>query len=261
MGPHIIFSSINQVPYLKWDIFSLLLLLLQWKCLALLSGGRITQTTELARFAEMCVPTYYITQFHNPGDNSLNTTVNLWFVMKPGRLQLNMVGHVVFCDMGFYVKPTAFVWHQLTDIHTHAHTYTNTHIHTHTYTYTHMHTNIHSYKHIHTHTFTHTYTYIHKHTHVYTYTHTQTHIYRHTYIHIHTQTHTYTCPNTNTYTNAHTYIHIHKHTHTYAYTNTHIYRHTYINIHTHTHTFSAPWNFNTVHYCSVSTYIQTNHAL
>ena len=208
------FQPVNQVCYLKLDTFSLLLLLLllQWNCIAPLSRRRITQTTELAGFAERCVPTHYIAQCHSPRDSSLNTTVKLRSVVKPGRLQLNLLGHVGFYDMGFCVKPPALVWHPLADTHTHTHTHVYTHIHM----YTHTHTC--------THTQTHTCTHIHSHTqapaHIHTYTQTQTH----THTREHTHKHTHTC--------IHTDAHTHTHTHTY----THIHRHTHI--HTHTHIFS-----------------------
>lgn len=76
------FQPIKQVCCLKLNTFSLLLLLLQWNCIAPLSRRRITQTTELAGFAETCVPTHYIPQCHSPRDGSLSTTVNLRFVVK-----------------------------------------------------------------------------------------------------------------------------------------------------------------------------------
>ena len=239
----------------------MLLLLLQWNCTATLSRRRITQTTELARFAETCVPTYCITQCHNPRDSSLNWTVNLRFVMKLRRFQLNLVGHV-FYDMGFCVKPPALVWHALTDWHTYTHntntthTHIHTHTNTHTRTHTHAHTQTHTYTHMHTHIYIHKYTYtrtrIHTYTntHTHTHTHTQTHIHAHTYMHIHTYIHTHVHTYIHIHTPKHTYTHIHKYIHTYIHIHTHI--------HTHTHAFSAPSNFNTVHYCIISTNIQTS---
>jgi len=153
------FQPINQICYLKLNTFSLSLLLLllwQWNCTAPLSRRSTTQTTELTGFAETCVPTHYIPHCHSPRDSSLNTTVNLRFVVKPGRLQLNLVGHVVFYDMGFYVKPPALVWHPLTDTHTHTHTHAHTHTHMHKYIHAHAYTHSHTQTPAHIHTHSHT---------------------------------------------------------------------------------------------------------